>query len=165
VGRFELRVADSRKGAWRDCADAEGLSLAAWIGWLCDSEVERRYRLEHGSLVERESPVPSEHDARELVAAHLQRIAERPGFAPTDEQITALMEKQEREARKNIAPMRGLGSAIPKVVEEPDRDVRDVNHDVDDVPVRRGRKRPRALSLPAERSLLRSRSRKYREES
>jgi hypothetical protein len=110
-----------------------------------------------------ESPVPSEHDARELVAAHLQRIAERPGFAPTDEQITRLMEKQEREARKNIPPMRGLGSSIPKVVEEPDRDV--VDRDVGDVPVRRGRKRPRALSLPAERSLLRSRSRKNREES
>jgi hypothetical protein len=113
-----------------------------------------------------ESPVPSEHDARELVAAHLQRIAERPGFAPTDEQITALMEKQDREARKNIAPMRGVGSSSHKVVGEPGRDVvRDVDRDVGDVPVRRGRKRPRALSLPAERSLLRSRSRKDREES
>jgi hypothetical protein len=111
-----------------------------------------------------ESPVPSEHDARELVAAHLQRIAERPGFAPTDEQITALMEKQ---GRGKIAPMRGVGSSTHRVVEEPDPDVgapiRDT--DVTDVPVRRGRKRPRALSLPAERSLLRSRSRKGREES
>jgi hypothetical protein len=52
VGRFEMRIADSRKAAWRDCADAEGLSLAAWIGWLADSEAQRRWRLERGSLLE-----------------------------------------------------------------------------------------------------------------
>jgi hypothetical protein len=65
-----------------------------------------------------ESPVPNEHDARELVAAHLERIARR-GFSSSDEQVTALVEKQQREARKSIRPMKGLGGKEPEPRPDP----------------------------------------------
>jgi hypothetical protein len=63
-----------------------------------------------------ESPVPSEHDARELIAQHLERIARR-GYSPSDEQVTRLVEKQQRES---IRPMRGLGRKEPEPRPDPE---------------------------------------------
>jgi hypothetical protein len=60
--------------------------------------------------------VPNEHDARELVAAHLERIA-RSGYLPSDEQVTRLVEKQQRES---IRPMRGLGRKEPEPRSDPE---------------------------------------------